>query len=383
MVLDVSVYLAVFAVCIVTASLYQKVIIGTRIRGVSIENRFAGAVMYCMVGCFFLFPIIAMYGLRYGIGTDYFSYEDIFNTFHTASLREYWGRHNEDVGFFYVEPAYYVLNRIFPSYRALLWGMGMLYFSLLLLAVRNYFRKIEIPFALFVFLSTQFIYSLNATRFAIALCFLLLGYSALAQDKTWKFVIYVLAGALFHKSVLFCLALIFLKKYKYRQANNARNVALFCLIIFFPLVSKYLLLIAEKLPVFERYFSTIRYSASGTMAGEWKWLLHVVPVFLPLLVLCRKEIFGQEETRTYFRICIMEVPFRMLGLLNTWYTRTARWAQIAQVIFIPLVLSKVTDKRKKGLLYLYYIIWYIFYFAYYAIANDQGDSLPYVWILSR
>ena len=383
MIMDVSVYLAVFAVCVFMASFYQKVIIGTRIRGISVEKASLGAAIYCMIGCVFIFPVIAMYGLRYGIGADYFNYERIYNTVHGASIGEYWTFHRRDIDVFYVEPAYYILNRIFPSYRALLWGMGILYFSLFLLAVKDYSRRIAIPYALFVFLSTQFIYSLNATRFAVALCFLLLGYNALAKDKTWKFVVCVLAGALFHKSALFCLALIFLKKYRYKQVNSVRNIALFCLIVLFPLASRYLLLIAEKLPVFERYFSTIRYSASGTMDGGWKWLLHVVPVFLPLLFLCRKEIFGQEDTKIYFRICIMEVPFRMMGLLNTWYTRTARFAQIAQVIFVPLVISKVTDKRKRGLLYLYYIAWYVFYFAYYAIVNDQGDLLPYVCIFFR
>lgn len=383
MIMDVCVYLAVFALTIFMFSLFPKEINSIRICGASQIGRPVGAAIYCMMGCLFLFPVIAMYGLRYGIGADYFNYERIYNTVHEASIGEYWAFHSRDIDVYYVESAYYILNRIFPSYRALLWGMGILYFSLFLLVVRDYSRKISIPFALFIFLSTQFIYSMNGTRFAVALCFLLLGYNALAQNKARKFVICVLAGALFHKSALFCLALIFLKKYRYRQVNSARNIALFGLIILFPLASKYLIWIAGKLPVFERYFSTIRYSASGTMDGGWKWLLNIVPVFLPLLFLCKKEIFDQEDTRTYFRICIMEVPFRMLGLLNTWYTRTARFAQIAQVIFIPLVLSKVTDKRKRGLLYLYYIVWYVFYFAYYAIVNDQGDSLPYVWIFSR
>lgn len=79
----------------------------------------------------------------------------------------------------------------------------------------------------------------------------------------------------------------------------------------------------------------------------------------------------------------MEVPFRMLGLYNTWYTRCSRFSQIAEVIFIPLVLSKIKNKRKRMLLYLYYFIWFIFYFAYYAIINDNGDSLPYSWIFSQ
>ena len=119
-----------------------------------------------------------------------------------------------------------------------------------------------------------------------------------------------------------------------------------------------------------------------TMTISWTWVLHVIPVLLPLIILCGKEIFDAENTDILFRICVMEVPLRMLGLFNTWYTRFARYSQIALIIFVPLVLSKIQNKQKKAMLYLYYIAWFVFYFAYYAIVNDQGDSLPYVWIFS-
>lgn len=381
MILDVFVYLAVFAVCIINASAYQKVIRGTRIGGIPIDNE-RMKMLYCLLGCVFLFPVIAMYGLRYGIGADYFSYEKIFEALHTRSIGEYWIRHLKAGDFFYVEPAYYLLNRFLPSYRVLLWGMGALQFSLFLFAVRNYSRRISLSFALFIFLSTQFIYSLNQTRFAIALCFLLLGYHALAYDKTRKFVFFVLVSALFHKSALFCLLLVFLKEYNNEQINHTRNKVLFVSIILFPILSQCLLLIARRLPVFDRYFSVAKYMA-GEMADEnWKWLMHVIPVLLPLLIFCKREIFDQKDTRTYFRICIMEVPFRMLGLLNTRYTRFARIGQIAQVIFIPLILSKITDKRKKRMLYTYYIVWYVFYTIYYAITYEEGAILPYVWAFS-
>lgn len=381
MILDISVYLAVFAVCIITVSTYQKIVRGTRIKGVPIDNRHVKA-LYCLFGCVFLFPVIAMYGLRYGTGADYFNYERIFNTIHVASLGEYWELHNKLVGDFNVEPAYYLLNRISPNYRALLWAMGVLQFSLFLLAVRNYSRKIAIPFALFIYLSTQFLYSMNQTRFSIALCFLLLGYHALAYDKPWRFVFFVLAAALFHKLVLFCLLLAFLKEYKNKQINRIRDAVLYISIILFPALSKYLFLIVEKIPIFERYFLVARYAASEMTGWNWKWLMHIIPVLLPLLIFCRKEIFDQKDTKTYFRFCITEVPFRMLGLLNTRYTRAARFGQIAQVIFIPLIISKITDKRKRRVLYAYYIIWYVFYTVYYAFTYSEGAILPYVWVLS-
>lgn len=383
MLLDLSVYLIVFAITLSMAFLYQKTYHDIRFHRISSINNSINALIYSISGCIFLFPVIAMYGLRYGIGTDYFSYQRFYDVLHNASFSEYWIGHTNNIGEFYVEPGYYILNRIFLSYECLQWGIGILLIVLVLLAIKDYFYVISIPFALFIYLATQYIYAMNGTRFAIALCFILIGYKELSKNKTVNFVILVFLAALFHKSSLFCFPMYFLKQYKYKGVNSTRNIVLFVLIILFPLISSYLLRIIGKIPLFERYFSVSQYSPSATIGGGWSWILHILPVILPLLILCKKEIFDSEDSNILFRICIMEVPFRMLGLYNTWYTRYSRFSQIVEVIFIPLVLSKINNKRKRILLYLYYCIWFIFYFAYYAIVNDNGDSLPYRWIFSQ
>lgn len=382
MILDVSVYLVVFTVTVYLASLFQKTYNSTRIRYSSENGKNFNTVTYCMIGCLFIFPVISMYGLRYGIGTDYFGYRQIYNTVHGVSASNYWSLHNRGADYFYIEPGYFILNKVFPSYRSLLWGIGLLLFSLFLIAVKDYSKRINFAFALFIYLSTQYIYSMNGMRFAIAIVLLLIGYTFLIRNKTKQFAAMVLLAALFHKTALCCLAMMFLKRYRYKGVDRIRNIILFAIIGSFPVLSKFLLEMLGNISLFDRYFATLLYSASETMGIGWMWLLHIIPVLLPLMILCGKEIFYDEDTDILFRICIMEVPLRMLGLFNTLYTRLSRYSQIALVIFIPLVLSKVQNKQKKAILYLYYIIWFIFYFAYYAIVNDQGDSLPYTWIFS-
>ena len=383
MVLDLCVYIVVFTMTSIMAFIFQRTYHGIRFQGISYAGNNMSTLVYCMEGCIFLFPIIAMYGLRYGIGTDYFAYQGFHDVLHYASFMEYWIGHANSTGAFYVEPGYYFLNRVFPSYRWLLWGTGVLIVSLILLAVKDYKSRISFAFALFIYLSTQYIYSMNGVRFAVALCFALLGYKELSKNHTVNFVIMVVLAALFHKVAIFCLVMYFLKEYKHKELNLTRNIVLFISIVLFPVISSYLFRIIGSFQAFERYFSVAHYSPGETINGGWTWLLHVLPVIFPLMMFCKKEIFDAEDTGTLFRICIMEVPFRMLGLYNTWYTRFARLSQIVEVIFIPLVLSKIKSKQKKRILYIYYIAWFIFYFAYYAIVNDRGDSLPYVWIFSH
>lgn len=383
MLLDVLVYLVVFAISAIMAFVFQKVWNKIRINGVSKDNKTVYGILYLVLGYLLLFPIIAMYGLRYGIGTDYFGYERIFNAVHSASLSKYWILHNRDAQFFYIEPGYFFMNKVFPSYRTLLWGIGILMFGIFLFAIKDYSKRISYPFSLFIFLSILFVYSMNAMRFVIALCLIMIGYQSLSKGRNIKFVILILVASFFHKSSLFCLAMVFLKQYKTKSINKMRNILLFVLIITFPLICGYIFKIIGNITLFERYFESSLYSASESMGSGWAWILHVIPVISPLLIFCRTEMFNKEDSTILFRICIMEIPFRMLGLYNTWYTRFARCSQIAYVLFIPLILSKVSNKNKKMLLYVYYVIWFTFYFAYYAIINDQGDSLPYVWVFSR
>ena len=151
-------------------------------------------------------------------------------------------------------------------------------------------------------------------------------------------------------------------------------------ILLFPVLAQYLFEFAANISVFARYF--ISYSISSGGEGGLKWLIHIIPVILPLILFCRKEIFSSVDVSVYFRICLMEIPFRMLGQFNTYFTRYTRCSQIVLVLLIPLILSRIANRQKRLLLEIYYILWYIFYFAYYAIVNDQGASLPYVWIFS-
>lgn len=383
MIFNVFVYLAVFAISALMFSIFQKTYGSIRIRGYSSESKYVGGILYCMLGCVFLLPVIAMFGLRYGIGTDYFSYEIIYNTLHGANLVQYWEGLTLGKPYFYVEPGYYILNRVFPNYRYLLWGIGILIFVLFCLSVKSLTNKIKFGFALFIFLCIQYIFSLNVMRYSIALGFILLAYEALTEEKNVKFFILVLLAALFHRTSLCCIAMFFLKDYKNKGVNRLRNILLFGFILLFPFIINYLFRFAGSLSIFQRYFSTTQYYKAETINVGWKWLLHIAPVILPLALFCRKEVFGDKDTAVFFRICMVEIPFRMLGLYNTWYTRLARYSQIIQVIFIPLVIGKIENRQKRRLLYLYYIVWYVFYFTYYAIVNDQCDSLPYVWIFSR
>lgn len=382
MILDSLVYLIVFIFVAALSWISQSVYNGTAKK----DGDSRSHAVYFLMLAIALSPVIAMFGLRYGIGTDYFAYETTYNILHEASFEEYWYGFSHGLSYYYVEPGYFLLNKLFPSYRLLLWGLGILMFALVALSLKKYARRLSIPLALFVCLCTQYLYSLNGMRFAVALCFILFAYTVLAEGNSKKtvakYVLLILAASLFHTSSLICLPLVLLVEFNSKKVNRFRDVAFLILILSFPLLISVLSQLAASLPFFSRYFSTAKYTLVVTAAGGLAWLLHILPVVIPLLLFCRDEIFDDKETRTYFRIMIAEFPFRMLGLYNTWLTRLARFSQIVQIIMIPLILSKIKNPHKRTLLTIYYCAWYVIDFIYYAIVNDGGASLPYIWIFS-
>ena len=296
---------------------------------------------------------------HYGVGVDYYSYEKIYNTLHGAKFNTYFSLHLLNRGYYYVEIGYYFLNRLANNYHVLRTIGIVVIFIAVIIALKDYRGKMNIGLAVFVFLSTQFIYSMNAARFSVALAFVLLSYKYIIKEDLIRFIICMIIAACFHKTALFCVALYFLQEFNLSYINKVRNMLMMIAILFFPFISQYLFDTFKELSVFARYFSSTRYASSEVMDIGIGWMLHILPVIIPLLIFGWRYIKDSKENRTLFRIYLMNIPFRMLGLYNTWYTRFARYSQAVEVLFIPLVLYRIPSKKVKKYLTIYYIVWYI------------------------
>lgn len=377
-------YILLFLVCSLLLYNYQKSnkkVLAFKIGSIkTISTRNVAFVIKCLL-C--MTPIIIIYGLREGVGTDYYNYERIYNTVHNVPFNAYFGLHLINRGDYYIEVGYYLLNRLASSYHVLLTLAIILMFLVLFLTLKDFKDRINISLAVLIYLSTQFIYAMNSVRFAIALCFVFLSYRYILKEDFIRFTIFVFIAACFHKTALFCIALYFVQEFNQSYINKIRNTLMMIAILLFPFLSQYLFDTFKQLSVFRRYFSASVYAANESMDIGFGWLLHILPIIVPLIIFAWRYILEDSESRTLFRIFIMNIPFRMLGLYNTWYTRFARYSQVVEVIFIPLVVNRIENKKIKRFLTIYYVIWYIFYFGYYAIVNDAGDSLSYAWILSN
>lgn len=332
---------------------------------------------------FLVSPIILSYTFRYSIGTDYFAYRDIFSELHNKTLKEYLSLHNKNIGSFYVEPAYFILNRYLSfSYGSLLCLISIIIFTNIYYGSISVYSKIDLGFVVFIYFCTQFIYSMNGVRFAVSITFIFLGLQYVINKKFVGWIICVILATGFHKTALICAPLFLCANFDNKRFSKLRDFVWYAFVLAFPVFVKLLIGIVSSISIFSRYFTVGKY-ALGEFSFKPMFLFHIVPVFLPLLIVKKNFITKDNLANLLFRISLFEIPLRELGSFNTWLSRLARFPQMFQLLFVPYVLQSIKNSKLRIFLKIYYIIWYIFYFIYTAIVNDAGDSLPYISIFAN
>lgn len=371
--LTVGLYISLFIICSIMLRYvgisYMRTMCQCAMKQIYMSKYLA--LKYLMLGMVCLSPLIVLYGVRYGIGTDYHAYADIYYQLHTIDILEYIRKHLS--GECYLEIGYYILNKIACNYVVLqIITAGLIYCVVVVSFIRS---RIPWGMAILIFLCEHFAYSMNGVRFTIALVFILLGYTYLVNNKIFMYIIFVLCASCFHTSMLIAIIFIMLCELHSAWLNKLRDLLLLVCIVCFPLILPTLFYYAKNIPFFERYFAIGLYAFHVPTMISFKWLLHIIPIILPLLIVCKMKLI--DKNAIVMRIFILEIPFRMIGLYNELYSRFARIPQLIEIIMIPMILLKIKDRRLRCIMSMYYFCWYIFYFIYQTYYIGNNEIIPY------
>ncbi|MBD5439384.1 MAG: EpsG family protein [Treponema sp.] len=349
------------------------------LQGIYVEKRFSSNQFVLFI--FLVSPILFIYTIRYGIGTDYFAYRSIFELLHYTNFEKYWHLHNLNYGSYYVEPGFYILNRFLSfNFISLLFVCSLLIFGFVYFGAIKLVPEISMAWCIFIYYCTQFIFSMNVMRFAIAITIVFLSIYFIMQKKFVLWCLFVVLASWFHKTSIICFPLYFLVDINNKKLSKVRNFLWYVFVFGFPIIAKMLFMLAASISLFSRYFATAKYMLGG-FTFKPMFLFHIAPVLLPILIVKRKFVFQDRKAALFFRVLLLEIPMRELGAFNTWLSRLARFPQMIQIVFIPYVLSSIKNQKLKIILKVYYVAWYSFYFIYGALVNDMGDSVPYRSIL--
>lgn len=309
-----------------------------------------------------ILPIVVIYTIRL-IGYDFFAYEKSYYILHDTGIFEYFGAHRGTVhDTFYVEPGYYLLNRIAPNFQVLQFFNALVIFIPCFKAICIYRAKISPDFAFFIFYATQFFGAMETVRFGMASSLILLAFVYLLHDKNLKFFACVVIASLFHTVAWLALLYLLLKESRSKLLNQIRDTALVMATLSVPYFGEIFYALASVIPQFKRLYAL--YPLREYKMITFRWWIHFVPVILPILIIFGKRILETKEERTMFRIFLTEIPLRLFAYYNKWFGRLCRIPQLIQVIYIPYMLKKVKRREDQKLLLFYYIVWYVFYFLF-------------------
>ena len=287
-------------------------------------------------------------GLRYQVGGDWFSYEVNLLLVQELNL-------TQSLGF--KDPGYYAMNWLVTALGGDIYAVNLICGGIVMLGVALFCRRQPNP-SLALLVAVPYlivVVAMGYTRQAAALGFAMLGLAALGDGRARRFVVWILIGALFHKSAVLLLPIAAL------SVTKRRLWTFFWVGI--TAVAAAGLLVFEHADALWRNYVEADYESSG---GLIRVIMNVVPAVLYLAM--RKYITSPGPER------------------NLW-----TWVSICCLLCLPLVLISSTAVDRVA---LYFIPIQLFVFSrlpnlfsdrvmrtasVYAVAGYYGLVL-WVWL---
>jgi len=307
-------------------------------------------------------------GLRYGIGTDYFSYQKRFflapfhNLLHDPLEMGHWLLNKLVAVFFSDAVAMILVYAFLTSFFTVI--------ALFLLSKRISF-SFEMSLICYITLGFYFS-SFNITAQALAQSIILLAYCSIAYNRKILGLVTILIASTIHVSALIVLPFVFLLKFK--------NRAFFPLVTAFGLTS---LIFFEEVAVLVGRFGgvySIYYATKYTDEGAN--LLNLVPSFtiiVGILVFSRSFFNEKNPISEFARLLFIGFIFTGMASFGMGFARIASYFWMSSIIVVPKLLESFSYEEKP-LAFFAVTTTMLVYMLFYV--SKYGDLIPYVSILN-
>lgn len=372
-------YFSCFTISILFAYIYEKeykynanAMVGSKQSNkcIRIKNNYNVVIQNILLILVITIPVI-LASIRYGIGTDYFNYNYLYDINKDRSIMEI-GLSDSERLFTII---YVIVNILFKD----VWGVffiSSLITMFFVIKTINYYRdKISMSMALLIYFCVLYAVSYNAVRQIMAVAIVFYAYRYILEEKFLKYCLLVILAAQIHITAYVCLPIYFLKYTKVYK-SFFKNILFYMVIIFSPM----LIFIALKIiKVFSiSRFSNIDFEFSNLGVG---FLIFILPVVIPVLSYRKFLLKVNPKYDLLINILLLEIPFQYLGYFWTYGYRMIYYSSIIEVIIVPLVIRCVPKKNSKIMLIIYFVFWYIFKFIFEFYIRGGTQIFPYRSIL--
>lgn len=320
----------------------------------------------CLISIFVILFMLS--ACRVNVGNDYAKYVEFMH-------RLYTDKYISDPGV-PTEWGFNILTRIIYGLSG--YENFMLVFAIYAFATVAIFlvamRKLSVNFAFtfYMFMSLGYYFqSFSTVRYYLALA-IALYCMKLVIDKKWiEFILLVILGTGFHKSILVIIPLYFLASIAWKKWHMV--IALLICTTFLFLQDFYLKVVVTLYPSYE---DTEYLDGSGF---SWINIIRCVGVLALALLLYKKSIANNSEMRFYFYLNLGALALYVFCSFLPIISRIGYYLTVSQIVFVPALIEDIDNEKLKKAAKAGVIIVCALYFCMYLYkASDDGVLvLPY------
>ena len=321
----------------------------------------------------FVFMVfILLFGVsacRIAVGNDYWVYRDYL-------LKIAAGRHvATEFGFNWLVKVCQFLTKNNECYLLVL---GIFSFATVYLFVKSMYEQ-SMWFGISVYLlctGSYYFLSLNTVRYYFALAIALYVMKYVIRGEWLRFIIPVLIGACFHKSILVILILYPLARLKLNKWAIGGLLALSASLIFFKDFYRFIIF-----KVYPYYENSMFDDGSVSIVNILKCAAIIAFSFLYY----KKAIKDDDANRFYLNLQIGALILYCFGSFIPEVSRIGYYLNTSMIFLIPGVLQKIENKKMKWFFTIAIMVAFAGYFAFFLKGADSVDIriIPYRnWIFN-
>ncbi|MGN0278114.1 MAG: EpsG family protein [Lachnospiraceae bacterium] len=367
-------YITVAAVTVLLAGLVnnQPVTQPYRITRQQMCNRI------CLLGIFLI--LFALSACRLNVGNDYAKYVEFMHLVNCDSYVP------TEIGFNLLVKLIYWLSG-YENYLLVFAIYAFVTVFLFLLAI--YESSDDFPLSFFLFMALGYYFQTFSTvRYYLALAIALYSMKFVLRKQWGRFLVLILLGSTFHKSLLVVIPLYFLATLRWKKWQLGL-AALFCSTFLF-MQDFYLKIVVFLYPTYEdteyleggtSYINILRCAAVLIFAGIVLWMQRRQSRLNVAEGEDRQVGRGLEDDRFrfYFYLNLGALVLYVFCSFLPIISRIGYYLTVSQILFLPMLLQQIPDKKWRRLFRVGIILAAVLYFAMYLsrAGNDGVLILPY------
>lgn len=309
-------------------------------------------------------PLIVISSIRFGIGTDFFNYEDIF-----SFIKNYnWG-----INEYNIEPGFALLNKLVlhftNNFQWFIVITSIIY--LLLVVLFLYFESDNLSYSIFLFLALTFYFSsFNTIREHLGISIAMLAIPFARKKKFIPFLLIVCAAGMIHYSC-FVFLIVYLFNRVYITPKKSLVISIIILLaspLLMPLITKIV-----GLTPYAKYLNT----------GSSISIASILGIGFQLFIFLLASYYFQNEKKYsfYYSIQYISLIVCALGGVIPMFSRVKWIFFMPSLILIPMIFSNIKRQDEKSLIKISTSTLFIIYGFVIVFILRAYEAFPYESIL--